>query len=88
MAENKYKKQAAAGTATKLAGKKKNTRPHRERKNPHVADRFAKLRHETNIARGKQTWVSFPEHTAEELDVMSDKEVLALPKAHWERQTA
>lgn len=66
---------------------KKTKKPHRERKNPGERDRQAKRRQATNAARGKQVWVpsSFT-GTMDELNAMTDAEVLTIVPGHWERQ--
>jgi len=39
-----------------MATKKKNTKDHRQRKNPHAAETFQQRRHERNAERPKQIW--------------------------------
>ena len=38
-------------------GKVIGEKSHRDRKNPHMAEKYGALRHETNAIRGKQVWV-------------------------------
>ena len=62
------------------------SKDHRNRKNPRSAELYAEARKKANASRPKQRWVpsSFT-GTAEELNVLSDTEVLAIVPAHWER---
>jgi hypothetical protein len=82
MAENKYKQ-----TDTRIkAARKEGAKDHTERKNPGMRDKYAAQRKETNAARGKQVWVeSSFKGTLDELDRLTDDEVLAIVPAHWER---
>jgi len=58
----------------------------RNRKDPASAEFFRKQRKERNAERPKQSWVSSSfTGTVEELDKLSDAEVLAIIPAHWER---
>ena len=65
----------------------KNTIPHKERKNPAMREKYQKLRREANAKRPKQ--VRAPSSftgSIEELDALTDAEVLAIVPAHWERK--
>lgn len=82
MAENKYRKTEAKINEVNRSGEKS----HRDRKNPHQADLFAAQRKERNLDRPKQAWVpSSFQGTIDELDALTDEQVLAIVPAHWER---
>ena len=66
--------------------KRKNEKDHDNRKSPGSAELFDKQRKERNAARPKQRWVpSSFQGTNEDLDKMTDAEILAIVPAHWER---
>jgi hypothetical protein len=58
-----------------------------DRKNPANAEYEAKRRKATNALRPKQRWVESTGLglSTEDLDKMTDKEILAIVPAHWER---
>lgn len=62
------------------------SKDHRRRKNQGSAELFRKQRKARNEARPKQRWVpsSFT-GTTEELNALTDEEILAIVPAHWER---
>lgn len=72
--------QPVAAIATK-------SKDHRRRKNPRSADIFAAERKAKNAARPKQRWVESTGLglSTEDLDKMTDVEVLAIIPGHWER---
>lgn len=39
-----------------MATKKKNTTPHRDRKNPHSREEYRAKKHARNVERGPQFW--------------------------------
>ena len=75
--------QPTAAIATK-------SKDHRRRKNTGSAEFFAKQRKARNAERPKQRWVESTGLglSTEDLDRMTDAEILAIVPGHWTREEA